>query len=104
VSTGTSSVGVRCRVRVDLSLVSLLLRWALCRRGGWPANSTAADHHERHQVRTVQLLLAVAPAVFDATAPAMTGGTACAPSTPNWRRFRPGPTPLGAKLPLFQIK
>ena len=42
----------------------------------------------------VQLLLAVAPVVFDATALSMTGGTACAPSTPNWRRFRPGSTPL----------
>lgn len=48
-------------------------------------------------VRTVQLLLAVAPADFDATARAMTGGTACAPSTPNWRRFRPGSTPLDSK-------
>jgi len=89
---------------MDLSMVSLLLRWALCWRGGWPANSTAADPHERHYVRTVQLLLAVAPAVFDATALAMTGGTACAPSIPNWRRFRPGSTPLGAKLPLFQVQ
>jgi hypothetical protein len=44
----------------------------------------------------VQLLLAMASAVFDATALAMTGGTACAPSTPNWRRFRPGSTPLGS--------
>jgi hypothetical protein len=47
-------------------------------------------------VRAVQLLLAMASAVFDATALAMTGGTACAPSTPNWRRFRPGSTPLGS--------
>jgi len=45
-------------------------------------------------VRTVQLLLAVASAVFDVTALAMTGGAACAPSTPNWRRLRLGSTPL----------
>jgi hypothetical protein len=48
-------------------------------------------------VRTVQLLLTVAPVVFDAIALAMTGDTACAPSTPNWRGFRPGSTPLDLK-------
>jgi hypothetical protein len=47
-------------------------------------------------VLSVQLLLAMASAVFDATALAMTGGTACAPSTPNWRRIRPRSTPLGS--------